>query len=515
MAKLNPALALLVFMAGAIIMTLELAASRLIAPYLGSSLYVWTALLAVILASLSAGYILGGKIADCHPSKDFLARIVSVSALLVLLPALIQFPLLSSLAKQSLDLRLLALIASSILFTPATFMLGMISPYVIRLSLNSALEGGECSGFIFALSTVGSIFGTVITGFYLFAAIGTLQIILLSSSILAVLSFVVSRSGALVFRLLVLLFVAIISLVFPRFNQLVQPLNTSILDTSYQRVHVQDQTLGKELIRRLITDPLGDQSAMQISKPAALIVEYTKYFNLGMALKDKTASVLLLGGGAYSFPKFVLQYYPNTSLDVVEIDPGITKVAEKYFNFKANDAIKIFHQDARSFVNNTSKKYDLIILDAFASSPTVPFYLVTDQFFADLSELLNPNGALIINFLASITGETSAFTQALHKTVKTHFNSQKLFLVNSKDLPERSQNVILFASNDLSAPYFEKLDSKLMYIRDHLWHSAIDTQYQAFSDNFAPVEHYLEPVFKALRAISGPLRPPQDAVQHP
>jgi hypothetical protein len=112
----------------------------------------------------------------------------------------------------------------------------------------------------FALSTVGSIVGTVVSGFFLFAAIGTLQIILLSAAILAVLSFVVSRSGAVTFRLLVLIFIALSCLTFPRFNQLVQPLNTSILDTAYQRVHIQDQAigqaLGQDLVRRLITDPL-------------------------------------------------------------------------------------------------------------------------------------------------------------------------------------------------------------------------------------------------------------------
>jgi hypothetical protein len=91
MTKLSPAIALIVFMAGAIVMALELAASRLIAPYLGSSLYVWTALLAVILSSLSAGYIIGGRMADLYPSAKRLSLIVSISALLVLFPALIQF----------------------------------------------------------------------------------------------------------------------------------------------------------------------------------------------------------------------------------------------------------------------------------------------------------------------------------------------------------------------------------------------------------------------------------------
>src|SRR4030042_6938183 len=160
---------LTVFTTGAVIMVLEIVGSRVVAPYVGTSLPVWTSIIGIILASLSIGYFLGGRLADQKPNIKPLVGIIMASGISIAIIPMLQFALLPVLSVISKDIRINALVATTLLFTAPSILLGMVSPYVIRLKLNQLKKTGSTTGELYALSTIGSILGTFLAGFVLLA----------------------------------------------------------------------------------------------------------------------------------------------------------------------------------------------------------------------------------------------------------------------------------------------------------------------------------------------------------
>jgi len=167
-----------VFICGAIVMSFEILGSRVLAPNFGSSVFVWGSLISVFLAGLSAGYYLGGRLADINPSSRKLSLIIIAPGLLLLTFPLYSAPVSDWIFMQDLGVRMSPLLASSALFLLPSVFLGIVSPYTAKLMICSLHTSGKTIGMLYALSTFGSIIGTLITSFYLIALAGVNALIM-------------------------------------------------------------------------------------------------------------------------------------------------------------------------------------------------------------------------------------------------------------------------------------------------------------------------------------------------
>ena len=183
-----------VFLCGAVVMVIELTGSRVLAPYLGTSLVVWTSLIGIILASLSIGYWWGGRLADRRPEARLLGRIILLSAFATAFMALIKTFVLGFLQAQSGGLHTAAMSATLLLFAPPSILIGMVSPFAVRLKLEDTQTSGRTAGKLYAISTIGSISGTFLAGFVLIPGLGSTNILLLMAAVLALASLLVERS---------------------------------------------------------------------------------------------------------------------------------------------------------------------------------------------------------------------------------------------------------------------------------------------------------------------------------
>ena len=502
-------LAFIVFSSGGIIMCLELCGSRLFAPFLGSSIYIWTSLIAVILATLSLGYYWGGRQADTQLSPGLLPRMLFAAGAGILLLSIFQFPLLASLGQSSLDLRLICLIAATLLFSGPAFFLATVSPIAFRYALTGLGTAATTQGSISALSTLGSIYGTCITGFLLFEWLGTDVILLLLSALCCLLSVVAiygtraersdySATGLLLANILVLVLLSLLAVFQAEFFS---SSGLTFLDGRYQRMLVVDKEEESRVKRMLITDPSGTQSSIWLDSPDVFADSYASAFSALLRQKADLSRVLLLGGGAMSYPKhFVHTLFPDEEqtnaplLDVVEIDPLMTKVAKEKFFFEPHDRITVFHLDARRFLQQTETQYDVVLLDVFRSSPELPFHLVTTEFFAEVRKALVPGGSLAINIIAALEGDAAVFTRALCATLAESFSELQLIQLDGNRARTEAQNLVLVAGDE---PAQLDLPSPLV---DTGAGRKCGREGVMLEDNFAPVERLMRSVLRSLKA---------------
>lgn len=182
--KVRGAVYLIAFISGCALLGLELVASRILAPFFGNSIYVWGALISVFLLALSLGYYLGGIIADRLPSFNSLGRIIMVTAFFICLIPFLAHPLSYGILTIGCDLRLAVLLASLGLFLVPSVLMGMVSPYVIKLSATRLERIGKTAGNVYAVSTIGSITGAILVAFFLVPLMGSRNIVFLLAGML-------------------------------------------------------------------------------------------------------------------------------------------------------------------------------------------------------------------------------------------------------------------------------------------------------------------------------------------
>ena len=492
-------LEIIVFIGGAVVMILELVGSRILAPYLGTSIIVWTSLIGIILASLSLGYFWGGKLADKSPNYKTLSLIILISGLLITVIALIKSPFLFFLQKNVEDLRVGSVLATLILFSPPSVTLGMISPYAIRLKIKNLKTSGETAGSIYAVSTAGSIFGTFLAGFYLIATFGNTKILYILSVVLVLTSlFSYAKVGkgrtTLLFLTIYLLFFA------DYFDPLFKPNLVLDKDTLYNRVWIyesKDSDTDRPILS-LMTDVKGRQSSMFLDKDDNLAIEYSKYFRLFKYFNPTSKRILMIGGGAYSYPKDFLKNNPDLQIDVVELDPEITLLAKKYFNLKDNPRLTIYHQDGRVFLNRTKERYDVVMVDAYQSSLASPYQLTTKEAAEEIYKLLVNNGVIIMNIISSIDGEYGKFLRAEYATYKSVFPQVYLFLASGQKGPLEPGNIMLVALKSPGKVDFSKDGGEYQSFLKNLWTDTVAIDVPILTDDFAPVEQYVAEILKGI-----------------
>jgi len=479
---------------GAVVMMLELTGSRIMAPFLGTSTFIWTSLIGIILASLSAGYYYGGKYADAHPSPERLGKILVAAGIAIGVVALINQTILGVVQQYVSNLRLAAVVAASLLFGIPGFLLGMVSPMAARLRMTDVNTAGSTIGGLYALSSVGSIFGTFLVGFYLLGVIGSRNTIYLLSGIMLALSFLYFVSkDTMIFLGLVLVAPFVISYTTPKTAG-------NKIDTEYNAVTILDYDSLSYIKKPVRLMRLGNEfsSAMYMNNDS-LAFRYTRYYELAMHFKPALKSTLLIGGAGYSVPKFYQRYYPEVAMDVVEIDPGLTSLAMEYFQFKPNENVKAIHADGRIFLNSNTTKYEAIFIDAYKSLYSIPFHLVSEEAWQKVAESLNDDGFVQANVLASVEGENNELLTSIIKTARQAFPVVKIFKVAPESPLDVVQNVMLVCFK--SQPEYAKASQNPMlqnYLDSELDMSKIDfSRAMVLTDNFAPVEHFGEKMIAA------------------
>jgi spermidine synthase len=531
---------IVVFIASFCTLVIELVAGRIMAPYVGVSLYTWTSIIGVVLAGISIGAYLGGLIADRYPRSSTLGWLLFLSGL----GAFSISPLTNLIGgtefQTSLMIRIL-LITTIIFFTPSC-LLGMISPVVVKLTLNNLAKTGNVVGKIYAFSTLGSILGTFATGFFLISWMGTRQILLTMGIILIVSALVFgglfSRKKALA---LFILFLSLVFLILPlvglygyaalrpgEIHLPITPIHSLEMlydyafkppldeetyffkESDYYTIKLKKNIRGNNgnPLESLILDHLV-HSYTDLKDPSYLEYEYIRIYEefvRWQVSKRQSIKALFIGGGGYTFPRFIEAKYPKAEIDVVEIDPEITRVVKSYLGISEKSRIHSFNEDGRWFVMNCKEEgsFDFIFGDAF-NDLSIPYHLTTKEFAMQLKRLLKPEGLLLANVIDSF--KKGAFMPSYIRTLEEVFGKGNVHLITLSSDYEHigiSTCVVVASPKKLDMEDFIKIikGEKGKEMTSHVMPQDQLQQYLKerysviLTDDYVPVDNLIAPIFE-------------------
>ncbi len=401
-------------------MVIEVLGSRVLGPFYGVSLFVWTALITVTLVALAGGYAAGGILSDRKSSPDYLYGIILLSGVLVMFIPLLKGAVLKFCLP--LGLRAGSLASALLLFGPSLFLLGCVSPYIVRIAAREMANIGRTVGVFYAVSTLGSFFGTLLTGFVLIAYLGVDRIFFLVGTLLVVLSavyFLVFRKKRLALASLLVFSVfffqdnGMISRTMPNGTRAAKIFEK---DSFYGNLKVVDYSCGSAHTRELMIDGLV-QGGIDVSSRLS-VYEYAYLMQyIPRALNPKGRTCLVIGLGAGVVPLWYEQQ--GVTVDVVDIDPAVPEIAREYFGFRVSGDVII--SDARYFLGRTHKIYDYIILDVF-NGDTTPGHVLSLEAIRMLGSRLAPKGVLAINLAGSLKKKnfmTASVVKTLHAVFQT------------------------------------------------------------------------------------------------
>jgi spermidine synthase len=410
---------------GALVMVLEVLGSRVIGPFFGVSLFVWTSLITVTMVALAAGYAAGGHLSDRKSSPDWLYGIILLSGVLVILIPVLKGPVLQ--LTLPLGLRWGSLVCAFILFGPALFLLGCVSPYIVKIAAREMHNIGRTVGSFYAISTVGSVVGTMLAGFVLIAYLGVNRIFLLTGSLLIAVSiayFLFFRGKWTAALVIILPF-----LMLPHEKHVVKmlPDGTRVeriadRDTYYGNLKVVEYSYQSIRNRELLIDGQVQGGVDVNSRMSVYEYPYLLQF-VPRALNPGGKSCLVIGLGAGLVPAWYEAQ--GVATEVVDIDPTVVELAREYMGF--NPAIPVHVEDARYFLNNATKRYDYIVLDVF-NGDTTPGHLLNVEAMRLAKERLTPNGVLAVNLIGSLKQHTY-MTASVVKTMQSVFGQVAIYPV--------------------------------------------------------------------------------------
>jgi spermidine synthase len=486
----------IVFMSSACIMVIELVASRLIAPRLGVSLYTWTSVIGVILAGISLGNYLGGRLSDRFASRPFLGLILALASLgslsILGLNKLVggvgfagQLPLMIW----------VVLNIAAVFFLPSVI-LGCVSPIVVKLSLTDLSRSGTTVGKIYAWSTAGSIVGTFATGFYLISAFGTKTIILMVAGLLLLMALwflTDARKAAAIISSVI-----VIALWGGAFRGLYAADLTSsecLRESNYFCIKVWDRNVGGNEVRELVLDRLV-HSYTHLDDPTVLTYAYEKiYAEMILPLRETRpdAHVLFIGGGGYTFPRYMEETWPDSHLVVSEIDPAVTEVAYDRLGLAPDTRIVTYNLDARIMMEREGvpDSYDIIFGDAF-NDYSVPFHLTTLEFNQIVDRLLREDGLYLVNIIDG--GPRGHFMRAYVRTLQQVFKHVMVIPIAETWQTHDRTTLVVAASQkplDLSSlvawtPLSQEELAAYLALEKPL----------ILTDEYVPVDNLLAPVFE-------------------
>lgn len=481
-------LELTVFLSGAVVMMLELTGSRILAPFVGTSTFIWTSLIGVILASLSLGYYHGGKKADTNPSYQRLSQILLLAGICIGTVAVVNQTILDVLASFLPGIRWTAALSACILFGPPAYLLGMVSPLAVRIRMTDIATSGSTIGNLYALSSLGSILGTFLVGFYLMAVTG-------SRNILFLLSILCILLAALNFRSKEQMTALVIFLLAPLATSFGSNSLLKIRDTEYNAVQVitAPHPYPESPMCRILKVSNEYSSGVYLNSDS-LAFPYMNYYKLMYHFHPDPNQVLLIGGGACSVPRYFQVRDPEMKMDVLEIDPALTRIGIKEFGFRPDSNKVTINEDGRIFLNQNKKKYDAILGDAYQSLFSIPFHLVSREAIEKMAYSLNPDGILLINMLSPVKGEHQELFHSMIKTCRSVFPSVRAFRARPEMDEKWVQNIMILCmkrDNRMQTRVVSKEIAGMLKNEIDL-RGAGDNEGIVLSDDFAPIEHYAE-----------------------
>jgi spermidine synthase len=439
----RPWLFVTAFITGAVVMALEILGSRLLAPMFGNSLFVWGALIGVILAAMSSGYATGGWLTDRRPGGAVVAGLLLASGGWTFLLAWAGQPVMFKVSAWIQDPRWGPCVAASLLLAPPAFGLSGALPALLRLSIADMGHLGRHTGVMIAVSTVGSLVGTWGTAFYLLTWLGSMRLVAVLGGIQVLLGLawwwraaaVRARTAAPVVGGLGLMGWLALHPV------LVLPAPIHQEDSPYQQIRVRDD----DLLRYLILDRTFHAIMWRV-EPGELFLPYSQMMMAALALHPAPKRALILGHGGGSLAKWLARRWPDLELDLVEVDLSVVRAAEQYFGYSGAMGHRVYVNDARAFFRTTNARYDVIWLDVFARH-LIPFHLTTQEFFAEVRSHLNPDGVLAVNLSSSGDGPARQRANAVVATLRTVFPLIESFGVKGPwQTPQPdAENLIFFA----------------------------------------------------------------------
>jgi spermidine synthase len=444
---------------GAIVMALEILGSRLLAPVFGNSLFVWGALIGVILAAMSSGYAFGGWASDRYQVAAVLAWLLLASGAWTLLMSWTAQMALFKVAKAVEDPRWGPSLAACVLLAPPAFGLSGVMPALLRLAVADMGHLGRHTGSMIALSTVGSLAGTWGTAFFLLSWLGT-QTLVASLGMLQVLLGLLwlQRGSKRATKLAGLFLVGLLVLGWQLIGQ-TPPVSGLVHqeDSPYQQVRVRDD----DLFRYLVLDRTW-HAVMWRTDPATLFLPYSQLMVAAVALSQEPKRGLILGHGGGSLAKWLALVWPELELDVVEFDPAVVRMAEQYFEYRPPANHHVFVKDARVFLRDTYATYDVIWVDAFARH-LIPFHLTTVEFFSELRARLNPQGVVALNLASSGEGGDLQRARAVVQTFKTAFPTIESFGVKGpwRAHQTTAENLIFFGGGPIDNMSYDEMVTRI------------------------------------------------------
>jgi spermidine synthase len=421
---------------GASVLAIEILGTRILGPFYGVSLFLWSALITVTLAALSAGYALGGRWADRGATYARLSSLLAGAGVWLAAVPWIRNPLLH--LAEPFGLRFAALVAAVALFFVPLLLLGMVSPYAIKLRTSSLAEIGRSAGNLYAVSTAASVVAALLTGFFLIPSYGvrrltlTVGIILIAAALPGFF-----RKRIPVARVALPIVILAAGAVFLwRFGWNPTDPERGLIFKG-QSPYGEIRVVNDDELRYLLIDG-AIHTAVDTSLYFDSVMPYVNVVDIARGYFDKPGRMLLIGLGGGSVAK---RYYRHDwDVHAVEIDPLVTKLAYEYFGFEPAEA-RVHRMGGRRFLQESKSVYDMIVLDAFGSS-SIPFQLASREAFALMASRLAPDGVFVLN-VQSI-GWTGTIVRALAVTLGTQFSN--VVALPTMEPPDQLGNVVLFAS---------------------------------------------------------------------
>jgi spermidine synthase len=506
-------LLLSVALAGMAVLVIEITAMRMLAPFFGNSIFTISSVIGIILAALGLGYYLGGLLSDRRPSAAWFFFLIVIAGFSVLL---LQFLNAVALPLVAYKLSLVdgPLIVSLLMFFLPALFLAMLSPFAITLlHARDAGKGvGNASGLVFFWSTLGSIAGSLSTGFLLIPHWGIGAIVAWVGSGLVVLGGVgllVTRKPAKVLPIGLVLAGLVSGAVLRDVG--VRRTEAFASDGLYERIVIRDVPYRGRTARILLQD-LGVSGGLYLDD-GSMAFDYTKYFDLYRLFTPELKTVLAIGGGAYTVPGSILRDSPHAIVDVAEIDPSLHALALRYFGLPDDARLRNHVTDGRRFLHDTAERYDLIFSDAYRSLISAPPQFATLEFFRLARSRLKEDGVLIANFYGSLAPDARASIYSVLRTMRAAFPQvyavatvdpasedlqNFIFVGHNASNPGRRIDLRRAAALDFAYPMLKGVAALELRADDELLAS-----YPVLTDDFAPVEYYAANAIRRYDVVSG------------
>lgn len=509
--------AVTVFISSACIMVLELVAGRLVAKDLGSSLYTWTSIIGIVLAGITVGNYIGGRIADKYQPRKTLGTLFCLASI-----ACITIIVLNNVVGQwvflwQLNWPVRVFSHVCIVFLLPSTLLGTISPVVAKMALDRGLPAGRTVGDIYAFGAAGSIAGTFLAGFYLIATMGTIAIVWTVSCVLLLMALFYWRKQWLVYVWAVLLAVFFFLGNSSKADAMTIGSALCLRQEHDPRILYEDETpycyvavkqLAQNPNRRIFVQDKLKHSEIDMTNINNLLYFYTHIYasiTHGLRPQNQPITAMVIGGGGYVYPQYLQKHWPGSQIDVIEIDPGVTKAAMEAFGLDVNTSINTHTMDARNFVDdllyrihNAEKvaRYDFIYEDAI-NDYSVPYQLVTQEFNEKIAQLLKEDGVYMVNLIEVYN--SGKFLGSMIETLERTF---PYVHVLTEDAPHGIRNTFVLAAS------FQEIDFQSIigsYQRGaDIWHLSKEelkglrekANNIVMTDDFVPVENMLAPVVR-------------------